>query len=277
MNTKDYIATGIIDSYVLGSVNEQERREVECLSHIYPEILEELKLSQQSIEKFAFNEAVEPPKELKAKIFAAIKNESSQTTNGVAKKIELHADKNNNAGNGFKWISLLAAACLLGAVAFIYKLNQDNNHLEQKIAKVEQDGISKVDEQKIAGDKMLVALNETTEEKNILLNQNTQKIMLKGTDKNPENLATIFYNPQEDKAMLMVNNLPIPPSDHQYQLWAIVDGKPLDLGVFDMKSSDVKAMVKINASKVQAFAITMETLGGNPTPNLEQLKVIGNV
>ena len=42
MNTNDYILTGILEQYVLGDVSPQEKQEVECMSHIYPEVHEEI-------------------------------------------------------------------------------------------------------------------------------------------------------------------------------------------------------------------------------------------
>ena len=43
VDVKAYIESGILESYVLGFASEQEVQEVRCLSHIYPEIAEELK------------------------------------------------------------------------------------------------------------------------------------------------------------------------------------------------------------------------------------------
>lgn len=42
MDIEDYIASGILENYVFGHVSAQEMQEVECMSHIYPEIKEEL-------------------------------------------------------------------------------------------------------------------------------------------------------------------------------------------------------------------------------------------
>ena len=39
---------------------------------------------------------------------------------------------------------------------------------------------------------------------------------------------------QSKEVYLLVNQLPTPDPDKQYQLWAIVDGNPVDAGVFDM-------------------------------------------
>ncbi len=61
---------------------------------------------------------------------------------------------------------------------------------------------------------------------------------------------------------------------HNNQLWAIVEGKPVDAGMIDACSGLCKMK---NISNASAFAITLEKRGGSPTPNLEQLQVIGNV
>ena len=42
MNVTEYIASGILESYVMGAVSDQEQREVDCLSSIYPEVRTEL-------------------------------------------------------------------------------------------------------------------------------------------------------------------------------------------------------------------------------------------
>ncbi len=74
--------------------------------------------------------------------------------------------------------------------------------------------------------------------------------------------------------MVAVENLPTPPTDKQYQLWALVDGKPVDAGMItDLE--DLQAMKEM--PEAQAFAITLEPKGGSVNPTLEQLYVIGNV
>jgi anti-sigma-K factor RskA len=64
---------------------------------------------------------------------------------------------------------------------------------------------------------------------------------------------------------MMINNLPQPASDKQYQLWALINNKPEDLGVFEVKQQ--KLLVKMrNVRNAQVFAVTLEPRGGSPTP-----------
>jgi anti-sigma-K factor RskA len=72
----------------------------------------------------------------------------------------------------------------------------------------------------------------------------------------------------------MVKNMPKLPSDQQYQLWALLDGKPQSLGVFDSLQNNVILKMD-NVKKAQAFAITIEKQGGNPSPTLEKMQSSG--
>ena len=69
--------------------------------------------------------------------------------------------------------------------------------------------------------------------------------------------------------------MPAAPQGMQYQLWAIVDGKPVDAGVFDVATSGLLKMKTLDGAV--AFAVTIEPRGGRPSPTLETMQVIGNV
>ena len=64
------------------------------------------------------------------------------------------------------------------------------------------------------------------------------------------------------------------PSGKQYQLWAIVDGKPVDAGLI----TDCIGLCKMKRiDRAQAFAITLEKAGGSPTPTLTEMYVFGKI
>jgi hypothetical protein len=92
----------------------------------------------------------------------------------------------------------------------------------------------------------------------------------------PSSMATVYWDTRTKDVYLMVNNLPMPSADKQYQLWAIVDGKPVDAGVFDMANNSPIVKMK-NIPQAQAFAITLEKRGGSPTPTMEAMYVMGKV
>ena len=68
--------------------------------------------------------------------------------------------------------------------------------------------------------------------------------------------------------------MPKLPSDKQYQLWALIASKPVDLGLFDLPRSNAILKMK-NTQKADAFAITIENRGNTGGPDLEQLQSMG--
>lgn len=72
MNLKEYIASGIIESYVMGLASESERTEFEQMCAQYPELVAERRKFEESLEAYASEQAVRPPEEVKAKVLKAI-------------------------------------------------------------------------------------------------------------------------------------------------------------------------------------------------------------
>ena len=96
-------------------------------------------------------------------------------------------------------------------------------------------------------------------------------------EKAPQAIASVFYNQSAQKAYLEIENLPEPPSDKQYQLWAIVDGVPQSMDVFDVVIGYEGLLEVPFHANAQAFAVTLEPKGGKVTPTLEEMYVVRNV
>jgi anti-sigma-K factor RskA len=92
----------------------------------------------------------------------------------------------------------------------------------------------------------------------------------------PKSATTVYWDTRTKDVYLAINNLPKPEENQQYQLWAMVDGKPVDAGIIEMK--DGSGMIKMkNIPTAEAFAITLEKKGGSSAPSLDKLYVMGRV
>lgn len=72
MDVKAYIESVILEQYALGEVTDQERREVDCLSKIYPEVITALVEAEQDLESIARAGAVKAPAGMKVNIIAEL-------------------------------------------------------------------------------------------------------------------------------------------------------------------------------------------------------------
>jgi anti-sigma-K factor RskA len=268
MNTNEYISSGILEAYVLGSVSLQEKQEVECMSKIYPEIKTELDALQSATDAYAKTFERKPAEHLKAKIFAQMtfdepQNEvfAKQTT--TEKTVEI--ETSNNTKVMPMWPKFAAAASVIFGVMFGYTMFK-NSTLNQELASLNTKNQSNV------------KANESyTNMLGLYKNSDNIKIKLNGVEKSPESGVTVFWNKQTSEVKLIVDNLPKAPAGKQYQLWTLVDGVPIDMGMLSNDFTGNVLTMKSTNKNVQAFAITLEKNGGSPTPTMEDMYVLGNV
>lgn len=272
MDVNEYIASGILESYLLGAVSEQERKEVECMSHIYPEIKKELDVIAVSLEKMAFSQKIDPPVSLKNKIFSALPKEAPGSA-AQPKVVPLKASTNTYQS----FNRLLAAACVVMAVSMIalyfYQSSQVVD-LEKNLRAQEA--------QNDKNNYMIASLREEMAGKNgeiaMFRSPDFKTVFLKGVEtKSKSSLAIVCWNKESKETVIAVQNLPDVDPNKQYQLWAMVDNKPVSIGMIPTDSV-LGGFMKMNTvENPQAFAITMEKKGGSEVPTMEEMYVFGQI
>lgn len=272
MNNKEYISSGILENYVLGLTSDQETQEVEHYAKLYPEVQKEIIAIQKALNKYADKYKQTPPESLKQRVWSKIQEEENRSTE--AEQIQDVKTIKLSKKNTFK--SYLVAASIIGLIGSALV----NVILYSKLKKINTELSSLNSEKEYFAEQLQAqktSYNKLQNEYDFVSMPTTKSIILQGVENFPNALATVFFNPSTKEVYLKVNNLPIPPPDKQYQLWAIVDGKPLDAGIFDVNHA-VEVMQKMNEFQTaQAFAVTLEKKGGSPSPSLDAMYVIGNV
>ena len=172
----------------------------------------------------------------------------------------------NQRSSGARWVAAASVILLLAASYFAFNFYSDNKKL-QDTNKELSDKVNRMDSTlaKMAEDeKMKYDPNADPKVVNVVLTATT-----------PAAPSTkIYWDSTSSNVFLLVDNMPQLPSDKQYQLWSLLDGKPTSLGLFD--GSKAKVMLKMNnAQKADAFAITIESRGNTGGPHLDQLQNMG--
>ena len=261
MDIKKYIESGILENYILGLTTEKETQEVQKYAAQFPEIRKELEEIERSLEIYAEARKLKAPTGLEAKILEKIGDSANQPSKNPPKK---------GGNNGFSF--LLGFLFLLSSVAAIwFYISNQTLHVTNDELRTQLDSL-KFDCQQTQIDLQLLK-----DELEIIRAEGNETILMKGTDKAPLAQANIHWNSTTKKSYIDIINLPAPPTDKQYQLWAIVEGVPTDMGVFDIKIDSTTLQEVPYIENASAFAVTLEQQGGSPTPTLEEMVVIGNI
>jgi anti-sigma-K factor RskA len=262
MNVTEYIASGILESYVMGAISDQERREVECLSAIYPEVRNELDELSKAIENYALLHSLEPPAELKAKLMEQL--DFNEQPPAIVRPMPI--DRDSAPTYRSTWI-VAASVGLLVLIFSFFLLSQLRNN-QNTVASLRNANNSLVSEVKQLRDHQ----SQADQTLALLRQPGTRTLELKGNEKAPNGNVLVFWNARTRQVAVEVQSLPALPADQQYQLWSLVDGKPIDAGVFDATASG-QPMQRLNRSigRADAFAVTVEKRGGSPSPTLSTL------
>jgi anti-sigma-K factor RskA len=276
MNVTEYIASGILESYALGAVSEQERREVDCLSGIYPELRQELDRLSESLEGYALLHSQEPPADLKARIMAQLdfgpaELERPMITRADSDAVVRPLNSRPEANSTYRFTWLVAASVGLAVLVFSGYLFTQLSQTRQMANALNASNIQLNDEvnqlrKSQTRDQQTVAL---------LTAPGTRSVRVAGNEKAPNGELTVYWNAAQQKVAVAVRSLPALPTNKQYQLWALVDGKPVDAGVFD-PTTGVQPLNRAVA-RAQAFAVTVEQRGGSTIPTMPTLLALGAV
>ncbi|GAC1307701.1 MAG: hypothetical protein NVSMB24_20050 [Mucilaginibacter sp.] len=268
---KAYIESGILELYVLGDVTQAEKLQVEEMALKHPTIKAELAEIERSMELYAERNAVEPPERLRDRVlnsvltnFADDRNFSRANTGTAPDNIVVMPVQKSY--NFYKYAFAACLALLLAssiALITLYNKLQDSN---TQVAALQ------TDKQHFAN-----RVNLTEGKLQVFEDASFKFLKLQGTKKDPSAQLTVAWSPVKKKVWIDMRSMKMPANDenHQYQLWALVAGKPVDLGVFDKNSdtTDMKEMKSI--ASANAFAVTLEPRGGSTLPTMDQMMVIG--
>ncbi|MBK8846587.1 MAG: anti-sigma factor [Bacteroidetes bacterium] len=262
MDPKEYIQSGLLEQYVLGGCSLEQMQEVECMARVFPEVKAEIAALETAMHNYVNAHAQPAPAHLKEKILAHLNNTASPVEQKPeGKTIAFKPTKTQT------WL-YTAAACIATLVVTYFIFGN---------ARTERDRLTNVVEiMKAEGEEQKLLLEDAQNMMAIMSDSNTTKVTMKGQQISPQSYTTVYWHRKSNKVYLTTNNLPKPAAGKQYQLWAIADGAPVDLGVFNVNEDTAINLQGMKAiTNAQAFAITLEKEGGSPSPTLEMMYVMG--
>ncbi len=268
--------SGILELYVLGDLSSEERSEVEAMSKLYPEVKTELEEIEKVMTNIAQDLTLEPSVKVKEKFFNSISfaNESELKVEEEVKEAKI-IPLNNSKLNFYKFSLAACVALLLVSVGAIVNLNNNLNNSKQQVAQLQNSNQSFANRVNYL-DKNVAESNEVLA---VFTNADFKVVKLNGTANSLDSKMLVAFNAKDQKVVIDLRSMKMPENDkdHQYQLWALVNGKPVDLGVFDADDNlaGLKNMKEIG--EAQAFAVTLEPRGGSVSPSMDKMMVMGAI
>lgn len=251
MNRAYILEHGILEQYLLGELTADEQVQVERVLNIDTDLKNELDILEANFEKMAFENAINPPNQVKANLMQSIK--ASQT-----KIIPL---QKANPYKTYLYIASSIAACLL--IGTIWMFSELNN-TDQQLQIAEEQKASLLED--IQG--LTSNLEYATKYFEIVNSTDTKQYILTGNDLAPNSKVISYVNHKSKSVIINTKELPKLDSEHDYQMWADVDGVMIDMGVIS-KEASLLAMNYID--KAESLNITIEPAGGNDHPTVSRL------
>ena len=278
---KAYIESGILELYVLGQLNPEECAKVEAMAAKYPEVKQEITAIEIAMEQYAAAHSLQPRAGLDDTILQQIKDMPMRAdfagNAGLPSDTVVHTRTKPDAKvRSLRFALAACVALLVVSAAALYSAHSELGDARERIASLNAEK-----EQFTATVNYMKQANSDLQKiADMGYDADWKIVKLAGTEMDPAANMVVYWHTTGKHVMMDNSKMKLPANDsaHQYQLWALVNGKPVDLGVFDVSpdTRDIRIKMK-DISSAQTFAVTLEKRGGSPSPTMDQMIVAGNV
>ena len=261
MNISDFKENGKLELYVAGVLPEHEMIAITKVVKENPEVLAEVEQLESAFIKYAslYGSAI-----------------SAATKDSIINQQKAATPPTDNTS-----FFNSKAFCMLGWSLLIVSLVC--NYIQYNNSKTNVEAVQELEKQEQIFAEDLDKLNEkyqlTQKQFAKVRDPNTERIVLASTRKIPSEEAIIYWDGESEEVYVDISALPAPPEGSVYQLWWMDSLDPLSpnsAGTLDNYNENDQKIFNASTQKgALAFAITLEPAGGNESPTLDQLFVLG--
>lgn len=254
MDKNQFLASGLLEQYVLGLTSSRETEEVEEWLRLYPELKQEVKAMHDALEKYSLAQGITPPPRLRSKVLNKI--DSEHQVSGL--RIADNSSQQTKGSRLMNWKTLIwPIAASLAVVILLVKNNDLSHNIRSMQAELAQT--------------KAVCEEEAKRFQAFIQHPATQSIKLKGGALAPDATITIYWNPDQKLAFLDTSTLPaISDPEKQFQIWADVEGEMINLGLLKQFAKETLQPIAF-LEKAESLNLTLEPVGGSPHPHVEFL------
>lgn len=278
MDLSCIIESGDLELFALGLLPEEDGYKIAQLANLFPELNEELNAITNSLQQLNLQANAAPSASVKTALLNRLvqlkpndkaplppaETASYQNNQGGAKLVTMEKKRNRT-------LLVASVAGLLIATGFVAYLAMANQKNKSQLATLQQQ-VKTLESSYQSQQQQLQAYSNTLQ---MVYNKAYRQIQLSSVPGKPPAQADVFWNTKTKDVFVADVTLPPPPAHKQYQLWAIVNGKPVSAGLLNGSKMEMQKMKPFKTA--DAFAITLEQKGGSPAPTMEAMYVMSKV
>ncbi len=255
MNSKEFITSGIIEAYVMGLCTPQEKAEVESMRLQHTDVHEAILLFEAELENKFTAEATETLPALDTKILQTLSQLNAAPIipiqQALVKKI-----------NWFKPVAAAAFLLLGGSTILNFILYNKTKQQQTELAVIQQKPVTNT---------------LPNADFAVLTNKTITPVAMYGVGLHAICRCTMFWDKRTGKAYIMIHHLVPAPQGKNYQLWAMVNGKPVSAGIINDKIRDRFIEVPNVPEAANGFSVTLENEGGSAMPTEDETYLVGRI
>lgn len=259
MDINELIDSGNLEAYLLGELSIEENEFIELMKKKHPELKQELDKIENSMKYMAKKTAIKPRSNLKNELLEKIEDRNTRN-------IQFSPDSKNTNYKLVASISMTIVSSLLAI--FFYSKNRDLinelSHLKKEFI------ITQNQKSNLEND-----LNANKKLASLATQPSFNKIVLASTKESMDSNGIIYWDDKNGELYFIMNITNAISENEDFQLWAIIDGQPIDAGILNLNPQAIQEMNKI--SSASAFAVTVEPKGGSKNPTLDKMIMAGSV
>jgi len=251
MDKQQFLASGLLEQYVLGLTDREESVEVEKWLRKHPDLQKEVDAMHEALEQYSLSQGIKPPVNLKSRILHDLETADADQLLQVEPKTP---PQPSTSGWLYYIWPVAASIALVFTLITNNGLGHDVRSLKDELAQTKYDCEA-----------------ESRRFQAFLQHSATQEIVLPGVAEGSGVAVKVYWNPEQKLAFLDTSTLPKSPnSEKQFQIWADVEGEMINLGLLKQGARDTLQPIAY-LRNAESLNITLEPIGGSPHPHVEDL------
>jgi hypothetical protein len=244
LNVNEYIASGVIETCILGIAEADDIA-----------LFEKMRVENNDVHQYALAFELALENKLKQEsthlpeMEMARKNFFSSISNSSVTEPNVHSITKESKKSVFSQYAAAASiALLLGSLITNFTLFTNLKKQQSEIATLKNNASG-------------------SSEFNFLKNPEIVPIAMNGVGIHAICRCSLYWDKAKKQVYFQIHHLMQPANDKAYQLWALVNGKTINVGTINYNKNKQPFLISNIPDNVTEFAVTLENASGATVPN----------